>query len=116
MTYSSFGNLKDHIIPDKCGGLRRTAYKTCLSATIICGSSAACAALWLIPPLVPACMAAICTPPSIVCLGTLGTYNSCCNNMKADTKHGWTVTELRNAALCGSCMSKSGVIKPICDQ
>ena len=110
----SFGNLHDHVIPDKCGGLRRTAYKGCLSATVICGTAAgACAAFWIGYPI---CVAVLCIPPTAVCSGAIGTYNDCCNHMKADPKHGWTVAELRNAALCGSCMSKSDVIKPICNQ
>ena len=77
----SFGNLHDHAVPDKCGGLRRTAYKSCLSATVICGTAAgACAAFWIGNPI---CVAVACIPPTVVCSGALGSYDACCKGMKA---------------------------------
>ena len=114
----SLGNLRDHAIPDECGDLRRNAYKSCLASIVVCaGCVAVCAATLVFYPIcIGTCEGIGCTVASTTCNGEVGSYNTCCNDMKADPKHGWTVAELRNAALCGSCMSKSDVIKPICNQ
>ena len=110
----SFGNLHDHAIPDKCGDVRRGAYKACLSATVICGAAGGGCALAFVA--YPICIAALCVPPSIVCSASIGNYDTCCKAMRPDPKHGWTAAGLRDAALCGSCMLKNDIIKPICNK